>query len=654
MDSLNTQNENSFAREVPVTADAETGKLLRLPQRPSDWMPEAAPLAMEPQCLKNGFVDPEGPGVIRQKRILSLRFFCISLLAAIVCWFSLTIHDVLAPQGFAGLEIMMMIFFVFSIVGLGIGFVNALLGFGMASYQGLIGLFRREQARTEKQSDDLNVAILLPLYHEAPEMVFGNAVAMINSLTAADSRHRYSLFFLSDTRDEQDVRQEKKAFLWARQQVAATARLFYRHRENNTGRKAGNLKDWITRWGANYDAMLVLDADSLLTRQTILNLTDELASDPALGLVQSVPRIVRSKAIFPRLQQFATALYGPLLAKGFSAWAGRESNYWGHNAIMRTAVFARCADLPHREGKSVLNGAILSHDFVEAALLSRAGWSVKLLAGETGSYEESPPSFIDYLVRDRRWCQGNLQHLGLIFGAGLRSANRFHMLHGAMSYIASFFWLGFLLAGALVALYAGSAPVDYFPEPYSFMPRWPVMDSAMAQELLVMTLALLFAPKLLGVTHAILTDPLMRQWGGWHRFLPSLTGELLLSALMAPSMMIQHVLIIVRILMGRDAGWAPQQREGSQTAFATVLRFHAVETVLGLIMIAGIVTGILTPQLVLIAACMIIAAPLSWLTQKALPQRSLFATPEDMKEPEVLRAARDHSLSLQQYMKQAS
>jgi membrane glycosyltransferase len=208
--------------------------------------------------------------------------------------------------------------------------------------------------------------------------------------------------------------------------------------------------------------MLVLDADSLMTGECIVRLAIAMEADPDAGIIQTLPLIINRNTFFARLQQFAAKVYGPVIATGLSAWMGRDGNYWGHNAIIRTAAFAAHAGLPDLRGKPPLGGHILSHDFVEAALIRRAGWRVYMLPDLGGSYEESPPSLIDLAARDRRWCQGNLQHMRVITAKGLKLPSRQHFATGIMGYLASPFWLFQLIVGIALVLQTTYIRPEYF------------------------------------------------------------------------------------------------------------------------------------------------------------------------------------------------
>ena len=292
------------------------------------------------------------------------------------------------------------------------------------------------------------IAILLPTYNESPGLILAAAEAIAEDLRRLGLGARYDFFILSDTRDEAVAQREAAGVVRLRWRFAGGAQIFYRRRLLNTDRKAGNIGEWVETQGADYAYMLVLDADSLMSGETIAALSAAMDQDPRLGLLQTVPTIINAETPFARLQQFASRLYGPVFAMGQAWWSGSEGNYWGHNAMIRVAAFAESAGLPHLSGPRPFGGHILSHDFVEAALMRRRGWKVRTLATLPGSYEETPPTLLATALRDRRWCQGNLQHARLLTAAGLHWVSRLHLFCGIFAYLAPGLWLALLACGA--------------------------------------------------------------------------------------------------------------------------------------------------------------------------------------------------------------
>ncbi|MEM6939390.1 MAG: glucans biosynthesis glucosyltransferase MdoH [Pseudomonadota bacterium] len=506
---------------------------------------------------------------------------------------------------------------------------------------GLAGQLTRPLRTERRETSGSAVALLMPIYNEVPADVFGNAAAMLDDIAARGGPHRYTLFILSDSRDEEIAAQEWQAF----QRLSQTAPLpvFYRRRSANTDKKVGNLMDWITGWGADYPAMVVLDADSLMTGRAIDRLADALADDPDAGLVQSFPMLIGAETVFARLQQFSNIAYGWLLAEGLAQWSRGEGNYWGHNAIIRTRAFAESAGLP-RLKRWGARDLILSHDFVEAGLMRRAGWRVRFLPRITGSFEETPATLIDHVLRDRRWCRGNLQHLRLLLTRGLHPVSRFHLLQGAMSYLLSPAWFALLLFWALLGRDEETNVIRYFNEANPMFPDWPPamshIDSAI---FLLIMYGMLLAPKIMAAGLIAASPPAARLFGGRRAFGTAFIIEALLSVAYAPVMMIQQTKAVFRCCVTRSEPWAPQSRSAKRYPFATLLRFHWLETIIGLILAIGLTTGLLSWWLLPITASLVCAVPLSCLSAMNVagvgPRAWTLQSPYTLREPAIFRSA---------------
>lgn len=579
-------------------------------------MPPTAPLAMPLQNFSKPFIDVNARslGQVRCTRLFRLATFVpaaattLVLIAIIMDWFR--------KDGFVAIEIAMMAL---------VGFSAFWIALSVAS--STIGLFFARKPVVAKEadpSDAMKVALLIPVYNEDPDAVFGRLQAMRDDLEKTPTHHRFGIFLLSDTRDEAIAFREATLFSQVRHQSGGNVDVFYRRRALNTERKTGNIRDWIESWGADWNAFVTLDADSLMAASSIIRLSNELVSAPEAGLIQTVPRLIGSNSVFSRVQQFANNIYGGALARGLDRWSGNEGNYWGHNAIIRTRAFAACAGLPALRGSGALGGTIKSHDFVEAALLRRAGWSVRLLPDLSQSYEETPQTIVDYVLRDRRWCQGNLQHLRLLFSSGFSAASRFHMLQGAMAYIASVVWFALLVVWALMGRGKEDSVFRYFAETNPLFPQWPEIDTVSRMVVLAFMLGLLLTPKLMGMALTISQDPSLSKTGGPLRFMGNALCEIVLSFILAPILMVQHVSAVTRTVLGRDTGWTPQNRGGATYSFAMLARFHWLETVVGALLVFGIFAGIVSLWLVPIAASLISSIFIShWFSKDLSGQSAL-------------------------------
>ncbi len=601
-----------------------------------DHMPADAPLALPEQNLRVPFRDPGAPGCTKERSrwLWRLATFLPAIAATLMIVALFT--DFFVMDGLSPFEALLISLIAFSFFWIALSVAMTAAGVIRAVLPA-----RRPAGPVQP----LDVAILIPVHDEVPEDVFGNAQAMLEDVAARRPEHRFSLFILSDTKNDAVAEAETHAFAALKAAAPSETPVHYRRFAENTDRKIGNIAQWVRRWGGGYEAMLVLDADSLMTAQAITDLADAMAADPGSGLIQSTPRLVSSETVLARVQQFATTVYGPLLSLGLAAWTGREGNYWGHNAIIRTRAFAACAGLPRigRDGR-----LIMSHDFVEAALLCRAGWGVSMLPAGPGSYEEAPETLIDYVKRDARWCRGNLQHLRLIATRGLHPVSRFHLFQGAMSYLVSPVWLALLLVWAAIGVGEEKSLIVYFSgnDP---RPHWPELTGAKQVAVLFLMYGLLLAPKLVGVLRAALEAPALRSFGGPVQFALSFLAEVLLSVAYSPILMIQQTRAVITGILGVEMGWSTYRGSaGRGPSLWQLLRFHAVETVIGAGLVTGIVLGFVTLWLSPIALSLAAAMPLSALSGLRLTAHpcvaNLMATPEDIAPPPVLlraRAARD-------------
>jgi membrane glycosyltransferase len=472
---------------------------------------------------------------------------------------------------------------------------------------------------------------------------------MLEELRARGGAHTYAVFVLSDTRDAALAAQEQASIASLRRELGAGIDLYYRRRVENTDRKVGNISDWVRRWGAGWQAMIVLDADSLMSGRAIARLTAALARDPGAGLIQSFPQLIGAQSVFARMQQFANGVYGAALAEGLARWSGQAGNYWGHNAIIRTEAFAASAGLPRiRSLAGRREELIMSHDFVEAGLLRRAGWGVRFLPRIRGSYEETPQTLIDHIRRDRRWCKGNLQHLNLLWSRGFNTLSRFHLFHGAMGYLMSPIWFALLVMWALIGRGEDASVLTYFSDVNPLRPTWPEMTEGRHVMIIVLMYAMLLAPKVLGVAALPLTGARFREFGGGWRFAVSFLSEIVLSVIYAPILMVQQMIAVIRTVLGLQRGWSPQARQGGHYGLRALAICHALETVSGWTLFAGIAAGLVSPWLLPIAFSLAFAIPLSALSGVSIPGAAArwMGTREEYREPPITQAARHYRSEL--------
>jgi len=604
-------------------------------------MPAESPLAMPTQTFAR-FSREE-----RRKPLLAaslaspvwIRLWVFGGGLALTAYGGWEMHNVINVSGTTALQWLLLVLFLANFVWIALAFTGGVAGFVSLLMQRPAGLPPVTALATR-------TAVVMPIYNEAPSRVFAAMQTMAEGVSATGLGSQFDFFFLSDTTDPDAWIGEERAYFALREKFPADIRLFYRHRARNTGRKAGNIADFVSRWGGAYEHMLVLDADSLVEGETIVRLAGAMEADPDSGIIQTLPLIINRNTLFARLQQFAARVYGPIIAEGLRLWMGRDGNYWGHNAIIRTRAFADHCGMPELKGKPPLGGHILSHDFVEAALIRRAGWNVTMVPGLVGSYEESPPSLIDLAGRDRRWAQGNLQHTRIVGAAGFRWATRHHFLTGIMSYLASPLWLAQLVVGILLVLQAHFIRPEYFTGEFSLFPAWPRFDAERALNLFILTMAILLAPKLFGVIVALTRSEERRAYGGTIRLVISSLVEIIMSALIAPIMMLIQSGAVFQILFGGDTGWKPQRRDDGSVPISDIVRRHRGHVALGIF--TGIVTYLISPSLFAWMSPtilgLLLAILISWGTGLvsvgiALRRFGLLWTPEERSPPEIAERA---------------
>ncbi|MBV8766860.1 MAG: glucans biosynthesis glucosyltransferase MdoH [Hyphomicrobiales bacterium] len=622
-----------LAPSPPPTAPGEPA--------PLPAVPPAAPLAMPVQSLRR-FGPRElaiaacGPGLA----LILARLFVFGGALALTAYGGLEMYKVVSISGTTFLQYVLLILFIGNFSWIALAATSGLLGF-------LVLAWRRLAPRQAPVSPvTAKTAIVMPVYNERTDRCFAAVQAIFESLEATGEGGHFDFFILSDTTDADIWVAEEVAFFALRERLGPKARVFYRHRAQNVGRKAGNIADFVTRWGGAYAHMIVLDADSLMTGDCIVALTRAMEADPHAGIIQSLPLILNRNTLFARLQQFAARFYGPIVAAGLSSWSGPDGNYWGHNAIIRLAAFAGHAGLPSLPGKPPFGGHILSHDFVEAALIRRGGWSVSMLPDLEGSYEEGPPSLIDLAVRDRRWCQGNLQHARVILARGLKWSSRQHFATGIAAYVASPLWLMQLAVGLLLVLQTRFVRPEYFTREFSLYPAWPRFDAERALSLFILTMAVLLVPKALGWLFALFNATTRRGAGGPVRLTLSALLEIVVSALLAPVLMLIQSGSVFQILFGRDTGWNPQRRDDGSIPLGAITRRHFWHTAFGIV--AGASAYGLSPYLFAWMSPTIIglvlAIPLSagsGLRRLGLGLRraGLLLTPEERSPPAIVARA---------------
>ncbi|HLH90928.1 MAG TPA: glucans biosynthesis glucosyltransferase MdoH [Xanthobacteraceae bacterium] len=455
----------------------------------------------------------------------------------------------LSPGGFGVVDLLLLALYAIALPWLVIGFSISVIGFCVMRFaRGPIATIFPAAARVRGDEPiTASTAILICIRNEAPQRVIRNLAPLMAGLVGAGVGDRFHVFILSDTGDAdlaavEEARLTAFAAAW-RGRIAVT----YRRRPVNTAFKAGNIRDFCRQWGADYDFSLTLDADSFMTADAVLNLVRIMQSDEKLGIVQSLVVGLPSTSAFARLFQFGMRLGMRSYTIGSAWWQADCGPYWGHNALVRLAPFIAHCELPELPKTGILGGQILSHDQIEAVLMRRAGYEVRVLPLEHQSWEENPATLLEFIRRDLRWCQGNMQYLHLLGLPGLRPVSRYQLVFAILMFLGSPAWIALLVLGTLAAA-AAPTPADFIRA-----------DAGIA--LFVATMIMWLSPKLATFVDVLTRGKERWSFGGTVRFVASSAGETVFSLLLAPIMWFGHTLFLARLPLRRTVGWAAQMRD---------------------------------------------------------------------------------------------
>jgi membrane glycosyltransferase len=517
------------------------------------------------------------------------------------------------------------------------GFFTAMMGFWVL-WRGDPHAMSAASVGHEPIHVSARTAIIMPICNEQVSSVFAGLRATCESLAATGASKLFDVYVLSDTNDPEIRAAELAAWAELRHECGAAGRIYYRWRQRRTKRKAGNVADFCRRFGRNYRYMVVLDADSVMSGDSLVKLVRLMEANPTAGILQTAPQACGLDTVHARSQQFAGRVAGRLFTAGMQYWQLGESHYWGHNAIIRIEPFMKHCALAPLRGHGGLSGELLSHDFIEAALMRRAGYHVWLVHDLHGSYEQQPPNLLEELQRDRRWCQGNLQNARLMAEPGLHGVHRAMLLTGALAYLSAPLWLVSVVLGASLWMFGSPMLVDAHPAvPLEIAGLWAV------------TVLMLAMPRVMGVTAIVMTGQ-QHRYGGTSALVRGALLEGGLSVLQAPVRMMAHTLFVVVALTGLKLDWKSPPREANDIGWADALqRFGSISAAVAAI---SVVVLWLQPQaslwLMPMALPLLLAVPLAVLTSRSALGKRLLAsrlllTPEEHSAPHVLRRAWAHA-----------
>jgi len=558
--------------------------------------------------------------------------FAMLVLATIAALLGLMTH-VLDADGLDWVDWAMLAGFGLTLPWTAIGFWNAVIGL-------VLMLASRDPAAVAAPATllgrddtpiDSRTAILVCIRNEDPRRLERNLETMLAGLVATGAADRLQVFLLSDSDRPPAIAGEAAVADSLARRYEGRLTVSYRRRTDNRGFKAGNLRDFCERWGADFDFGLVLDADSVMSPAAMLRLIRVMQADPRLGILQTLVVGLPSTSPFARVFQFGMRLGMRSYTLGSAYWQGDCGPYWGHNAIIRLAPFIAHCELPTLPGRGPLSGPILSHDQVEAVLMRRAGYQVRVLPMEDGSWEENPPTLLEFIRRDLRWCQGNMQYWRLLSLPGLHPVSRIQLLLAILMFVGSPAWLAFVLLASFRSVLVTSPGPAFRPEAGLLM--------------ISIVLAMVFAPKIASVIAILARPRRLREFGGALRFLPGVALETLFSLLLAPIMAVAHSVFMAGLALGRTIGWTSQVRDDHRVPLDAAAARLWVQGLVGALLLGWIAVRL--PEALLVAAPfygpLLAAIPFAMLSAwpalgVTMARRHIAAIPEETQPPaELLR-----------------
>jgi membrane glycosyltransferase len=552
-------------------------------------------------------------------------FFTLVVLASMVGLIAL-LSFALSAGGFGVIDFILVVLFAVTLPWSVIGFWNATIGLFIMRAANPAAVVTPVSARVSGDEPiTAKTAILWCVRNEDTGRVIRNIEPMMEGIAASGAAGKFRFFILSDTNYPEIAATEEPCFAALAKKWQGRVELTYRRRTDNTGFKAGNVFDFCTRWGADYEFAVTLDADSFQTADSILRMVRIMQVDPKLGILQSLVVGLPSTSAFARIFQFGMRLGMRSYTLGSAWWQGDCGPYWGHNAILRLAPFiAHCHIPPRPDGTH-----ILSHDQIEAVLMRRAGYEVRVLPEEGASWEENPPTLLEFIRRDLRWAQGNMQYWPYLVMPGLKPVSRYQIAFAMLMFLGSPAWIGLLVLGSLAVASQGAAN---FIRP----------DAGMA--LFVITLIMWFAPKIATVLDVVSRPALRRSFGGAGRFIASTITETLFFLMLSPIMWIGHTMFLAGLLLGRRLGWGGQARDDHAVPWSDAAAQLWPHTLLGwfCILVLACTVPAAIPYALFIAAGPALSIPLAVMTSwpsvgRILMRAGIGALPEENAPPAPLR-----------------
>jgi membrane glycosyltransferase len=537
------------------------------------------------------------PASLAGRRIL----FATVVIATIGAVMSLA-AAALSADGLGPLDVVLLALFLVTLPWTVIGFWNAAIGFVILRFaKNPVAAVTPAAARIRGDEPiTASVALLACTRNEDPARIIRNLGPMVDDLAPVGAH--FHLYVLSDTSDPAMAAAEERAFghlteKW-RDRIAVT----YRRRDDNAGFKAGNIRDFCLRFGAAHELAVTLDADSFVPASAILRMVRIMQASPEIGILQGLVVGMPSTSAFARIFQFGMRLGMWSYTTGSAWWQGDCGPHWGHNSVLRLRPFTDHCHMPLLSGRSPLSGHVLSHDQIEAVLMRRAGYEVRVLPDENLGWEENPPTLLEFIRRDIRWCQGNMQYWRFLALPGLKFVSRYQLAFAILMFLGSPAWMALLVLGTYGVIVA--------ERPSAFI----APGAGLA--VLVLEIIMWFAPKIATVIDAMTREKARYRYGGGPLFLVNVAVETVFFLMLSPIMWFAHTVFLVRLLSGVGVGWSGQTRDDHAVPLSRAVARLWPQTALGWACIAALAVGapVAIPYALLIAGGLAFAAPLCVVT----------------------------------------
>jgi membrane glycosyltransferase len=538
----------------------------------------------------------------RRENLAGRRLVFAALVIATIAAMMALAAAALAGNGIGVLDVVLLALFLITLPWTVIGFWNAAIGFVILRWARNPSAAVTPAAARVRGDEDItsSVALLLCIRNEDPARILRNLRPMLEGLAPAGDR--FHLYLLSDTSDPAVAAAEAAAFAGLAAEWRGRIAVTWRRRADNAGFKAGNIRDFCVRFGAGHDLAVTLDADSFMPAAAVLRMVRIMQAAPEIGILQGLVVGMPSTSAFARVFQFGMRLGMWSYTTGSAWWQGDCGPHWGHNSVLRLRPFTAHCGMPEIPGRGPLSGHVLSHDQIEAVLMRRSGYEVRVLVEENLGWEENPPTLLEFIRRDIRWCQGNMQYWRFLTLPGLKPVSRYQLAFAILMFLGSPAWMGVLVLGTVAVIAADP--------PQAFVAPGPGLA------VLGLEIAMWFSPKIATVIDALTRKKARWRYGGGALFVVNVAVESVFFVLLSPVMWCAHTVFLTALVLGRGVSWGGQARDGHTVPLKLASARLWPQTLIGCGAIAALAVWApaAIPCALLIAGGLALAVPLCVVT----------------------------------------